>query len=292
MTATVAAIWVSYHSSADLEVSVASARSSSRRELECIVVNNASGDPDLEAFAERHPDVRVIDANDNLGYGRAVNLAAATLGPEIEWILIVNPDTEFSDGAIDELLRVADRSPDAAAFGPRIMDPDGTVYPSARALPSLRVGAGHALFARFWPDNRWSTAYRRSDLTSPDLVEPVVTGWLSGACVLVRRAVFDRIGGFDPRYFMYFEDVDLGKRVGESGATSLYVPSARVTHIGGQSTKRHSSDMVVIHHRSAYLYLAEKYSAWYFWPVRVVLRVGLAARAFISSRGARRAAGR
>lgn len=287
MTGTIAAVWVSYHSSADLEVSVASARAATTRDLDCIVVNNAAGDAELEAFAARHPDVRVLDAGGNLGYGRAVNLAAAALGPTFEWILIINPDTEFAPGSIDELLRVAAQHPDAAALGPRIMDPDGSVYPSARALPSLRVGAGHALFARFWPENRWSTAYRRSDLTSPELVEPVSTGWLSGACILVRRAAFDAIGGFDPRYFMYFEDVDLGKRLGEAGSASLYVPSARVTHIGGQSTKRHSRDMIVVHHRSAYLYLAEKYSAWYFWPVRVALRVGLAARAFISSRGSR-----
>lgn len=287
MTAPIAAIWVSYHSAADLEPSVASARASTGRELECIVVDNAADDADLAAFAERHPDVRVISAGDNLGYGRAVNLATSTLGPEFEWILVVNPDTLFSPEAIDELLRVADAHPEAAAFGPRIMDPDGTVYPSARALPSLRVGAGHALFARFWPDNRWSTAYRRSDLTSPGLAEPVTTGWLSGACVLVRRAAFDRIGGFDSRFFMYFEDVDLGKRLGEAGGASLYVPSARVTHVGGQSTKRHSREMIVVHHRSAYLYLAEKYSGWYLWPVRVALRVALRARAFISSRGGR-----
>jgi N-acetylglucosaminyl-diphospho-decaprenol L-rhamnosyltransferase len=278
---------VSYYSTSDLEASVVSIREASSKELELVVVDNADGDPELGRLLERHPEIHVIDAQGNVGYGRAVNLAAARLSPEIDWILIVNPDTVFTKGAVDELLRVAEIHPEAGALGPRIVDPDGSVYPSARALPSLRVGIGHALFARFWPDNRWSTAYRRSDLTAPQLTDPVPTGWLSGACVLVRRPLFDSIGGFDPRYFMYFEDVDLGKRIGEARAVNLYVPSARVTHIGGQSTKRHSRRMIVVHHRSAFLYLSEKYSGWYLWPVRAVLRVALAARAFISSRGSR-----
>lgn len=283
----VAIIWVSYHSTDDLGVSLASARSASTAALEFHVVNNAPGDPGIAALAAAHPDVSIVEAGDNLGYGRAVNLAAAGLAPEVDWILIVNPDTEFEPGSIDELLRVAGEREDAALFGPRIIDGDGSVYPSARALPSLRVGVGHALFARFWPNNRWSTTYRRSDLTSPELSEPRATGWLSGACLLIRRSVFDAVGGFDDRYFMYFEDVDLGRRVGETGAVNLYVPSARMTHVGGQSTKRHSRTMIVVHHRSAYLYLAEKYHGWYLWPLRAALRVGLAVRARISSHGAR-----
>ena len=283
MTGAIAMISVSYFSSDDLGPSITSARAATVRDLTCFVVNNASEDPDFRAFADSHPDVIVIDAGANLGYGRAINLAAARLGPEYEWILIANPDTQFAPGSVDELLAVAAEHPEAAAFGPRIVDPDGTIYPSARALPSLRVGAGHALLARFWPNNRWSTAYRRADLTSPDLTDARATGWLSGACLLVRRQTFDAIGGFDSRYFMYFEDVDLGRRIGEAGATNLYVPGALITHVGGQSTKRHSRTMIVVHHRSAYLYLAERYRAWYLWPLRVSLRVALAVRSRISA---------
>lgn len=285
MSPRIAAVWVSYHSAADLEASVASVRDAAHEAVELIVVDNASGDPELASVVQQHPEVRVLDAQGNLGYGRAVNLAAARLAPEIEWILIVNPDTVFAPGAVDELLRVAEEHPEAGAFGPRIVDAQGEIYPSARALPSLRVGIGHAVFSRIWPSNPWSAAYRRSDLTSRELTDPVTTGWLSGACLLIRRPLFDAIGGFDPRYFMYFEDVDLGKRIGEAGAASLYVPSAVVTHIGGQSTKRHSRRMIVVHHRSAYLYLSRKYAAWYLWPVRTALRISLAIRAYVSSRG-------
>jgi N-acetylglucosaminyl-diphospho-decaprenol L-rhamnosyltransferase len=283
MSGPTAVVSVSYYSTGDLDQSILSARAASTHPLGVFVVNNAADDSEMSSFAAAHPDVVVFEAGANLGYGRAVNFAVRQLGPEFEWILVVNPDTEFSSGAIDELLRVARAHSEAAAFGPRIVDADGSVYPSARALPSLRVGAGHALFARFWPDNRFSNRYRRADLTSPELTEPTATGWLSGACLLVRRSVFDEIGGFDERFFMYFEDVDLGKRIGETGALNLYVPSAMITHVGGQSTKRHSRRMIVAHHRSAYLYLEKKYRGWYLWPLRFALRVALAARARIST---------
>jgi N-acetylglucosaminyl-diphospho-decaprenol L-rhamnosyltransferase len=283
MTGSIAMISVSYYSTRDLDHSIRSARAATSQPLSVFVVNNAQDDTDIEAFAASHPDVELIEAGSNLGYGRALNLAVDRLDPEFEWVLVVNPDTEFTEGSIDEMLRVAHNAPDAAAFGPRILDSDGSVYPSARALPSLRVGAGHALLARFWPDNRFSAAYRRADLTSLELVDPTPTGWLSGACLLIRRDVYEAIGGFDDRFFMYFEDVDLGKRIGERGALNLYVPTAVITHVGGQSTRRNSRRMIIVHHRSAYLYLQKKYEGWYLWPLRVALRIALAARARISS---------
>jgi GT2 family glycosyltransferase len=130
--------------------------------------------------------------------------------------------------------------PDAGAVGPRILNPDGSTYPSARAVPSLFGGAMHAVLHPFWKSNPWSVRYR-NDTDAAVAVRDV--GWLSGACVLVRRSAFDAIGGFDAAYFMYFEDVDLGERFGRYGWRNVYDPSAVVTHIGGESTKSESAAM-------------------------------------------------
>ena len=107
-----------------------------------------------------------------------------------------------------------------ASLGPLIETADGDIYPSARALPSLGRGIGHALCGWWWPANPWTAAYRR-ERGAP--AEGAV-GWLSGSCLLLRRKAFDAVGGFDPAYFMYFEDVDLGDRLGRAGWQNVYVP--------------------------------------------------------------------
>ncbi|MEP6842221.1 MAG: glycosyltransferase, partial [Pseudolysinimonas sp.] len=103
-------------------------------------------------------------------------------------------------------------------------------------------------------------------------------GWLSGSCLLVRRSAFDAIDGFDERYFMYFEDVDLGFRLGKAGYRNVYEPAAAVTHVGAHSTDTESARMVAAHHASARRFLSKKYAGWRLWPVRIVLRVGLSVR--------------
>jgi N-acetylglucosaminyl-diphospho-decaprenol L-rhamnosyltransferase len=178
-------------------------------------------------------------------------------------------------GAIDALRASGEADPAIGAVGPAVLNPDGSVYPSARAVPSLRTGVGHALFANLWQRNPWTLAYRRESDPSDQARD---AGWLSGSCLLVRRSAFDAIDGFDEGYFMYFEDVDLGFRLGRAGYRNVYEPSATVTHIGAHSTGSESARMVAAHHASARRFLSKKYAGWWLWPVRVVLRVGLAIR--------------
>ena len=127
------------------------------------------------------------------------------------------------------LLDAAARWPRAGSLGPLIRDPDGSVYLSARHLPSLIRGGMHAVIGPLWKSNPWTAAYRQDRLQPSE--RPV--GWLSGSCLLLRRAAFDDVGGFDERYFMYMEDVDLGDRLGKAGWQNVYVPSAEVLHDKG-----------------------------------------------------------
>ena len=117
----------------------------------------------------------------------------------------------------------AARWPSAGALGPLIRNTDGEIYPSARALPSLGRGIGHAL------PGGGGRAIRGRPPTDNERGAPQEgpVGWLSGSCLLVRRAAFDAVGGFDPDYFMYFEDVDLGERLGRAGWQNVYVPRPR-----------------------------------------------------------------
>ncbi|HTL41904.1 MAG TPA: glycosyltransferase family 2 protein [Pseudolysinimonas sp.] len=248
-----------------------------------VVVDNAPGSDNAASLAaQAHADY--IPLASNPGYGGAINRGVRELPASVEWVLISNPDVVLAPGAIDALRTTGSSDPTIGAVGPAVLNPDRSVYPSARAVPSLRTGIGHALFANLWQRNPWTLAYRRET----DASGRRDAGWLSGSCLLVRRAAFEAIGGFDEGYFMYFEDVDLGFRLGKAGYRNVYEPAASVTHVGAHSTSGESARMVDAHHRSARRFLSKKYSGWYLWPIRAGLGVGLAVRSAAITRRLKR----
>jgi N-acetylglucosaminyl-diphospho-decaprenol L-rhamnosyltransferase len=255
------------------------------RPYEVVIVDNS---PELDAptaaVAER-AEVRLVRPGRNLGYGAAANRGAA--GARSGWIIVANADISFVPGSLDELLEAADRWPRGGAFGPGIVNPDGALYPSARDLPSLGRGAGHALFGWFWPTNPWTASYRRERGAPTESA----CGWLSGSIQLLRREAFESVAGFDESYFMFMEDVDLDRRLGLTGWTSVYVPSAVVEHLGGHSTQRTSRRMVVAHHRSMVRYLCRQYAGPAYLPLRVALTLGLTARLLVALAVAKDSAG-
>lgn len=249
------------------------------RRVTVILADNESSDGAPERAARERSHVRLLRTGGNLGYGTAANRGVEELDDSIGWVVIANPDLEFEADALDILLESAERWPRGGSFGPLIKEPDGTVYPSARQLPSLRRGVGHAIFADIWPGNPWTRQYLQRD-------EPAerTAGWLSGSCLLVRREAFVEVGGFDERYFMYFEDVDLGDRFGRAGWQNVYVPTAAVMHIQGHATSRETAKMLIAHHESAYRYLADRYSAVWGKPVLALVRLGLSLRLKVAMR--------
>ena len=228
-----------------------------------VVLADNGGTPDV-------PGATRLPLPDNVGYGRGANAGAA--GFMGEWLLVSNQDVVFEPGSIDTLLDAAKRWPAGGVFGPLIRTPTGEVYPSARALPSIGRGLGHAVFGWWHPDNRWTRAYRQEG--GPPVER--TCGWVSGACMLIRRSAFEAIGGFDPAYFMFFEDTDLCARLGGDGTGCVYVPAAVVHHEEGQARAKHPRWMLREHHKSAYQYLSRRYP--YLAPF---LAAGLFARYLI-----------
>lgn len=260
-------------------------------ERECVVLlaDNGSTDSAPQQAAAENDHVEFAATGGNLGYGAGMNFGVQAAhkiwgSDELadDFVLLTNPDVVFHDGAIDALLECAGRYPNAAAFGPRIIETDGTTYPSARALPSLVDGIGHAIFADIWPSNPFSARYRQGQ----DMETEREAGWLSGSCLLVRKQAFARVGGFDERYFMYFEDTDLGDRFTRAGYSNIYCPSAQISHAQGHSTEAESVSAIMlrVHHESAARYLCDRLPHWYQAPVRWGLRAGLAVRAKIMTR--------
>ena len=277
--ARVGVVTVSYGSAAVLVPFLDSVRTASSHPLDIVVADNRP-DVEISAIATRF-GARYLPMESNDGYGAGMNAGVAALQPSVEWLLVSNPDVVLEAGAIDALVRTGDEDETIGSVGPAILNADGSIYPSARAVPSLRTGVGHALFTNFWPANPWTTAYRNDTEADPTRRD---TGWLSGACVLVRRSTFEELGGFDPGYFMYFEDVDLGFRLGKAGYRNVYEPAATVTHTGAHSTTAESARMVRVHHDSARRFLGKKYSRAVLWPIRISLNIGLRLRSAIVRR--------
>ncbi len=277
-------VTIAYDPGAELTEFARSLAAATTADVELVVVDNGT-QPDVVDRVAADTGARVERTGANLGYGRGANVGAR--GTSQEWLVVANPDVVWEPGSLDTLLAAAARHPTAGAFGPALLNEDGSVYPSARELPSLTQGVGHALLGKVWPGNPWTRAYQRRQETVGSPHDERVAGWLSGACLLLRRDAFEAVGGFDEDYFMFFEDVDLGERLALAGWANLYVPSARVLHVGGVSWKARPAAMISAHHASAERYLHRRYSRWYHWPVRVAVSAGLRARELVELRAAR-----
>jgi N-acetylglucosaminyl-diphospho-decaprenol L-rhamnosyltransferase len=213
--------------------------------IEVIVVDNASSDGSLVRLSEADSNAVLVPSGANLGYGRGVNLGASRAQGEV--LLICNPDLIVDQSAIPEFLRVFDTERDVAVIGPKVLNEDGSRYPSARSFPKLGDAAGHAVLGLLDPDNPFTRRYQLADQLLDDVRD---VDWVSGSCMAVRRVAFTSLAGFDPGYFMYVEDLDLCWRMHRAGWKVLYLPSATVTHLGGMSSRRHPYKMLSAHHRS------------------------------------------
>jgi N-acetylglucosaminyl-diphospho-decaprenol L-rhamnosyltransferase len=250
----VAVVLVTYQSERDLAMCLGSLeRAAGPHPLEVVVVDNASTDASVEIA--RGYGAKVLENHANLGLSRAINMGVAVTGAP--WLLIVNPDTWLSPGSLRRMLATATSDPRIGCVGPHLANPDGSDYPTGRRFPSLLMGSLHAALAPVWPDN---PATRRYHMAGVDRSRPLTVDWVSGACMLVRRRAFEEVGGFDPGYFMYFEEMDLCLRLHRAGWKVVFDPLAEVKHVVGGSTRSAPYRKVVHHHASALRFYCRRYA--------------------------------
>lgn len=247
MKSEVAAVIVSYNVRDLLVQCIASLRADGVGHI--VVVDNDSGDGSAEAARRADPDVEVIALDRNVGFGSGANLGVArTTAP---YVAILNPDLEVEPGATKTLVDVLDQDPTLGIAAPRIVTPDGRLYPSARRFPDMVDAAGHAFLHFVWRSNPFSRRYRMLDWDHTDAAD---VDWVAGTHFVVRRAAWDEVGGFDEGFFMYLEDVDLCWRLKAKGWRVRYEPAARVVHAIGRSTDQTPYRMIAEHHRSLLRY--------------------------------------
>jgi hypothetical protein len=250
MPPTVDAVVVNYNSGTELRRALESIEREAGGSWEAVVVDNASTDGS-EAAALDFPPVRLLRNRENVGFARGVNQAVAEC--HAARILVMNPDCQLMPGSLRPLMAILDDDTQCAIVAPRILDPDGSPQGNARGDPDMLTG----LFGRTSALRRTLPGLevaRRNVIAGTGDEGAVGVDWVSGACMLARREALASVGGFDERYFMYWEDADLCRRLRERGYTIRYVPTASAVHRIGQSSRTARSQSVRAFHESAYLY--------------------------------------
>jgi GT2 family glycosyltransferase len=228
-------IIVNWHSREYLKRCIASIRSHVRTmSYEIVVIDSGSFDGCDAMLREQYPEVRFIQSATNLGFARANNRAFdESVG---DCLLFLNPDTELSGSAVEALYCSLQSLPDAGIVGGRLLNGDGTVQTSCiQSLPTLVNQMLNSEFLRTrWPrSSLWGMEALFAAGTVPRPVQAI-----SGACLMVRRRIFEEVEKFSEEYFMYVEDIDLCYKVGKAGYTNYFVPDARVVHFGGSSSQQ------------------------------------------------------
>ncbi|HSK21324.1 MAG TPA: glycosyltransferase family 2 protein [Longimicrobiales bacterium] len=241
---------------------------------ETIVVDNASTDGSAAMVRTEFPDVRLLANAANAGYGSAANQGIRACAAQ--YVLVLNSDTRLDDGALRTIEQYLDAHPEVALVGPRLRNGDGSLQPSCFPFPGT-----WAWLVENKPVapllGRLSAARERMLCFSPpETAAPVP--WVLGAVMGIRREPFEAVGGFDEAFFMYYEEVDLCRRLRRAGYDIHYVPDAGVVHLGAATTSQVREAMVVEHQRSTLRY----YRRYYRGPRRqawlLIMRAKLAGR--------------
>jgi hypothetical protein len=227
-----------------------------RTDHEIVVVDNASTDATRSVLLTQWPRVRLIESDANIGFARANNLAVRSTASDL--VLFLNPDTLVPSDTIDRLVSALDRRPEVAVVGPRIVDANGR--------PELSFGA----MISPWTELRQKLLVRGNDRGWPPFTtlanrlsrQTRLVDWVSGACLLVRRTDLEQAGGFDERFFMYAEDVDLCASIRARGRGVLFDAGVQVVHLRGRSAASAPKATQDAYRRSQIAFYAKHHPAW------------------------------
>jgi GT2 family glycosyltransferase len=250
---------------------------------EIIVVDNASDDGSNEFIKNNFPKIKLIANNKNLGFGKANNLGLKeTLG---KFILLINPDTIIAEDTLEKMIEFFRINPGAGLAGCKILNPDGTLQLACRrSFPGpwtslTKVTGLSSLFPQ-------SKIFARYNLTYLDENQSYEVDAISGSFMMMRREVYEKVGGFDEQFFMYGEDLDICYRIQKAGFKVFYVHTTQIIHYKGESTKRSSLDETKVFYHAMHLFVKKHFSSSFL--VELILRSAIVVRSVFAFIGVRK----
>ncbi len=256
-TCEVSVVVVSYN---DLELltatinSVATAMEQAGISGEVIVVDNASQDASAATVRDRFPEVRLIANDMNMGFGNAAN--QGMLAAHGAYVVVLKPSVEVQPGFFGATLAFLAEQPHVGVVGPHVQQPDGVSQSTCRRSHTWATTLLERTPLQWWLGE--TSALQRFYCRDLDETQPAMVDWVVGACLVVRRAVLQAVGGFDPRFFMYFEETDWCQRINAAGWQVAYFPGAHVLHHRSQSAGQDQIARALNFHHSRQKFLAKE----------------------------------
>ena len=247
---------------------------SSDSSLEVIVIDNASTDGSAEMVKKDFPQVTLIENSENRGFATANNQGIAIA--KGRYVLLLNPDTIVLDNAINNTLYFADAHPESAVVGCRVLNPDRTLQATCFMFPSIsNMLLSTTYLYKLFPKSRFfgrerMTWWDRNDIREVDVV--------TGCFMLVRREAIEQVGLLDEQFFVYGEETDWCYRFNQAGWKVMFTPCAEIIHLGGQSTRKKATAMVVQLRKSILQFMKKHYSPFIYRIACLLTVIFLAVR--------------
>lgn len=244
---------------------------------EVIVVDNASDDGSVELIKEKFPSIKLISNKENLGFGKANNIGLSL--SKGEFILLINPDTIIQEDTLTKMFSFFELNPQAGLAGCKILNPDGSFQLACRrSFPGpwtsfCKVTGLSNLFLN-------SRLFARYNLTYLNENETYEVDAISGSFMMLRKEIYEKVGGFDEQFFMYGEDLDLCFRVQKAGFQNFYVHTTQIIHYKGESTRRSNLEETKVFYNAMHLFVKKHLSSSFI--VETILRSAITFRKLIA----------
>ncbi len=249
----ISVIIVQYNNSQLTYTAIESFRKFHKGNYEIILVDNGSTEPDAVEFAKDIPGLKLICLDTNLGFGKANNLAAQKSSGDI--LLFLNNDTVTTSEFLHKIEEEFYKDSSIGIIGPKLYNLDGSLQLSYGKLPSVFIEfADKLLYSLVDKKNRFVLHYIKNRYAKKEF-----TGWITGAALFIKKKLFLELNGFDESFFMYFEDKDLCKRVGNSGKKIIFFPESSLIHLRGASLNEPNREFLNMKYRESQLIYYKKH---------------------------------
>ncbi|MCF7740408.1 MAG: glycosyltransferase [Candidatus Marinimicrobia bacterium] len=248
-------------------------------ESEIIIIDNASVDGSKRIVKSEFPDIKLIENEENVGFARACNQGLETA--KGDYFLLLNPDTLLQEDTITTMIEFFENHPEAGAAGCKILNADGSLQKACRrSFPRPSVAIPKMLgLSRLFPRNKLFGKY---NLTYKDPDELTEVDAVSGSFLMLKREVYERIGGLDEDFFMYGEDLDFCYRINDAGWKIYYVPDTQIVHYKGESAKLASFDNLIVFYKAMGIFVNKHFSKGAYFFIDIFLKLGIVMRGFLS----------